>query len=371
MLPLMKLNHALALKRLLFAGSLLTSAVGASEAAWRLTPEQKPLQLTGFTGSLDLSGVARAGNTILVASDELTEVQTGTLDEAGRAIRCAAVLSLATADLPSEEGEKKKKKDGGKKKKAGEIDIEGVCFSAEENVFYVTGSHGVGKKKGDFQPARYGVYRIPLDPASGSVLAAQATRSSLLPWLETSAEFKDHVRQPLQQNGFNIEGIACKDGRLYFGVRGPNIDGKSYIIEAGAEELFRNEGRDVQPKVHAIPAGAGRGVREIVSVSGGFLIITGNAAAEPVKLFPQSIARGEDTGFALSFLPSSAPGQIGAPQLIGDISAPGGKAEGLLVLRDHDNALELLVLHDGLEQGGATQFTLRRPAKQVAVRGKE
>jgi len=343
---------------------LAVSPARAEDAAWRLTPQEKPLQLSGFTGSLDLSGAARAGNTILIGSDELTEVQAGTLDAAGRTIRSAASLSLDTAAFA---GLTKK----GKKKKAGEIDIEGVCFSAEEKAFYVTGSHGAGKKKGDFQPARYGVYRIPFDPASGAVLAAQATRSSLLPWLETSAEFKDHVRQPLQQNGFNIEGLACKDGRLYFGVRGPSLNGKAYIIKAGAADLFRNEGRDLQPKVHAIPAGDGRGLREIVSVAGGFLIITGNAAAEPVKNFPQSMARGEDTGFALSFLPSSGPGDLGAPQLVGDVSAPGGKAEGLLVLRDQDGALDVLVLHDGLEQGGATQFTLHRPAKEVALRAKE
>jgi hypothetical protein len=365
----MKLNHDHALRRLFFAAAFIASAAGASDStAWRLTPEQKPVQLSGFTGSLDISGVARTGNIVLIGSDELAEVQTGTLDEAGRAIRSTASLSLST---PTVEAPKKgKKKDGGKKK-AGEIDIEGACFSAEENVFYVTGSHGVGKKKGDFQPARCGVYRIPLDPASGAVLAAQATRSSLLPWLETSGEFREHVRQPLQQNGFNIEGIACKGGRLYFGVRGPNVDGKTYIIETDAAELFRDDGRSAQPQVHAISVGAGKGIREIVSVSDGFLIVTGNAAAEPVKNFPQSIARGDDTGFALSFLPSSGPGHIGAPQLIGDVSASGGKAEGLLVLRDDKDAIELLVLHDGLEQGGATQFTLRRPAKQVAAREKE
>ncbi len=353
--------------------ALLAAGVSTAEenAAWRLTASPNPLQLSGFTGSLDLSGVARAGNLVVIGSDELTEIQTGTLDEAGRTIRCAAGLSLATAESQAEEGAKKKKKDGAKKKKAAEIDIEGVCFSAEENVFYVTGSHGAGKKKGDFQPARCGVYRVPYDPASGAVLAAQATRSSLLPWLETSVEFKDHVRQPLQQNGFNIEGIACQEGRLYFGVRGPNREGNTWIIETGAAELFRNEGRGLQPKVHAIPAGAGRGIREITGVTGGFLIITGNAAAEPVKNFPQSLARGEDSAFALSFLPLSEAGAIGAPQLIGDVSAPGGKAEGLLVLRDQEDTLELLVLHDGREQGGATQFTLRRPAKEVASRGKE
>lgn len=342
---------------------LLTLGCGRAEVVpdWSLEAQESPIQLDGFLGSLDLSGIAKAGSHIVVVSDELSGVQTGTLNEETGAIEYSSALTLATAGLSKKSG---KKKEG--KKDAAEIDIEGVCFAADEKAFYVTGSHGVGKKKGDFQPMRYGVYRIPFDPATGVMRSAEVTRSTLLTWLETSALFKEHVRQPLQQNGFNIEGLACAGGRLYFGVRAPGIDGTAFIIEAGAEELFRLAGAELQPKVHTVPVGPDRGIRELVSVGGGFLMLTGNAGAEASKQFPQSTARQPDTGFALSFLPSNGPGNIGRPESIGDVSAPDGKAEGLLVLRDADGVMDLLILHDGLEQGGATMFTVRRPAKQVA-----
>lgn len=344
---------------------LALECVQAEEAsAWSLKPVAEPAELTGFLGALDLSGIAKAGNHVLVVSDELTGVQAGILDEKEGSIAFSSALNL-TAEAPGKGGKGGKKKDKAKKA-GGEIDMEGICYAAEENAFYVTGSHGVGKKKGDFQELRYGVYRIPFNPESGTMRAADVTRSSLLPWLETSTEFKDNVRQPLQQNGFNIEGLASAGGRLYFGVRGPNVDGAAFIIEVGAEELFRLGGKEIQPKVHRIPVGPDKGIRELVSVTGGFLMLTGNAGAEATKLFPQSTARQPDSGFTLSFLPSSGAGNIGSPELIGEVSASDGKAEGLLVLKDADGVLDLLILHDGLDQGGATAFTARRPAKQVA-----
>jgi len=351
--------------------ALLTPAFvkAGDDPSWSLKPQESPVQLNGFLGSLDLSGIAKTGRHVLIVSDELNGVQLGTLNEADGVIGYSSAISLATVE-PSKGG-KKKKKDGGKSSSSGEIDMEGIAYAPDEKAFYVTGSHGVGKKKGDFQALRYGVYRIPIDPETGVVRSAEVTRSSLLPWLETSPQFKEYVRRPLQQNGFNIEGIACSGGQLYFGVRGPNVDGSACIIEVGAEELFRNGGAAVLPKVHSIPVGPDKGIRELVSVAGGFLMLTGNAGAESSKLFPQSTARQPDTGFDLSFLPSSGLGNIGRPERIGDVSETDGKAEGLLVLRDADGVMDLLVLHDGLEQGGATAFTVRRPAKQVASREKQ
>src|SRR4030095_5738554 len=101
-----------------------------------------------------------------------------------------------------------------------------------------------------FQAMRYGIYRIPVNPETGAVRSAEVTQSSLLPWLESSPQFQDHVGRPLQQNGFNTEGLACAGGRLYFGVRGPSLDGSACIIEVGAEELFRRGGKELQPKRH-------------------------------------------------------------------------------------------------------------------------
>ena len=339
------------------------AAGGESDRSWKLEPRTPAVQLSGFMGSLDLSGIAMTGKNVLVVSDELTGVQGGTLDEKSGTITYTSAVSLALTG-----GKGGKKKGGGKS--GGEIDMEGACFAPEENAFYVTGSHGVGKKKGDVQLLRYGVYRIPYDAARGGLIPGEVTQTTLLPVLEQNAIFKDHLRQPLQQNGFNIEGLAWAGGKLFFGVRGPNIGGDSFVIEVPAGELFAKSGIGVEPRVHRIPAGAGKGIREIVSVKGGFLMLTGNAASEASKAFPESLAREEDAGFALSFVPRQANGDLGKPEVIGDVTQSGGKAEGLLVMKDEGGVIEIAVLHDGLEQGGATSFAIRRPANQV-VTGQE
>jgi hypothetical protein len=45
---------------------------------------------------------------------------------------------------------------------------------------------------------------------------------------------------------------------------------------------------------------------------------------------------------------------------IGNVSAPGGKAEGLLVLEDAATSVHIAIIHDGIDQGGTTSYFLRR-----------
>ena len=330
----------------LLAAAFLTTLPAAGQAGWQCRALESPPALTGFLESEDLSGIARCGTHVLVASDEGANLQLGNISADG--IRYTANVPLVPA--------------GSTSPGSGEIDMEGVCYAANERAFYVTGSHGVGKKKGDFQLARYGVYRIPFDAEKGGVQADAITQSSLLPWLDGSAEFKDHIRRPLQRNGFNIEGIAHADGRLFFGVRGPALAGHGWIIEVEAASLFTAEGSDAKATAHRIPLGVDRGIREIVKIEGGFLLLTGNAGAEPSKKFRESTARKPDAAFGLVFVPWAGTGPLGQPVDVADVSAPDGKAEGLLVLEETARTVQVLVLHDGLEQGGASGYVLERPA---------
>ncbi len=61
------------------------------------------------------------------------------------------------------------KKGGKDKKSGGELDLEGVCYSMEEKVFYATGYHGVGKRRGDFERNRFNVFRIPSNAETGTL----------------------------------------------------------------------------------------------------------------------------------------------------------------------------------------------------------
>lgn len=349
--------------RLIFRATLLAFLFSASAATlaaapaldpalgWKLTPSPRQWTAQGFAESLDLSGIAAVGNEhCLVASDELTAVQLGRIDRRNGRIVAGAMVPLA----------------GPAAAKGPEIDIEGVAATPDGKRYFVTGSHGVGKKKGDIQPTRFAVYEIPVNPATGEVDGARIRRASLQEWLQRSAELAPHLYRPLQMNGLNIEGLAYADGKLFFGLRGPNLKGHAHILETDARALF--EGGPIECTVHRLPLGDGRGVRDLASCRDGFLVLTGNASAEPSKKFPASEAREPDARFQLAWWkPGSRPDLV----MIGELPVAAGKAEALLVLEETKTHIDLLCLHDGAPEGAPAAFRLSRPALAAsAQRGK-
>lgn len=328
--------------RLLSALLLTFLPAAASAAPWRMETLSPAWQVTGFAESLDLSAIAAVNGTrCLVGSDELFSVQNGTIDTAARRISGGGLVPLLTA---------------GKGKKKKEIDIEGIAVSPKDNRYYITGSHGTGKKKGDFQPSRCHVFELGVDPATGEVLPDQIRQASLLPWLEKNAELNAFIRQPLQQNGFNIEGLTFSGGRLYFGVRGPNVSGTGFVIEADPASLFGGGLPDC--RLHKLPLGEGRGIREIAAVEGGFLVLTGNASAEASEKFPVSLSRSGDSRFEMLHW---QPGKTEAVSRVGTLPSFPGKAEALLVLEDKKEYVDVLVLFDGAQDGGPRSLRLHRP----------
>lgn len=319
---------------------LLSTACARHDAAaprLEILPDQ--WHLAGFENSLDLSGIAAASRTqVLVGSDEMFHVQPGAVDFAKQRIESRRPIALPL------------RSHGGKQ----EIDIEGVAFSPADQAYYSVGSHGLGKKKGDDQPDRHSVHRIPVDSATGRVDKDGIHRASLLPWLQRTPEIAPYLKRPLQQNGFNIEGLAWSGGKLYFGLRAPNVDGRALVLELAPERLFG--GTPGPLRVHSFPVGKGRGIRELAAVRDGFVVLTGNASAEPSKKFPVSAAPGPDTRFELFFWD----GRGGHASRIGRLPANGGKAEALLVLDDAAGHIDLLVLFDGLLGGEPTAVRLHR-----------
>src|SRR6266508_350209 len=74
-----------------------------------------------------------------------------------------------------------------------------------------------------------------------------------------------------KENRVDIEGLAVKDGRLYFGFRGPVLrDGWVPILVTAWDDVDAAEVRYVQLD--------GRGIRDIAVVDDGFLILAGPVA---------------------------------------------------------------------------------------------
>jgi hypothetical protein len=317
----------------------------ADGGGWTVAAVPDTWHFRGFREDQDLSGLAAWDDRhVLVVTDETVTVQSGIMDRAARTVTAGSEIPLP---LPVA-GDKT------------EADAEGVAVLREDGAYYVTGSHGLGKKKADFQPSRCQVYRIPVDAATGEPMAAGITAASLLPWVEQHPDLAAHVRQPLQLNGFNIEGLAARDGRLWFGLRAPNRNGVAFVIEADPAGLF--SGKMDGAVLHRIPVGQGLGIRELAALRDGFLVLTGNASAEATRKQPTTMAPGEDQKFALWFWRPSGPGSYSVK--IGELPEPSAKAEGLLILRDEGNRIDVLVLFDSAAGGGPKQYAVTRPAER-------
>ncbi|PHS15986.1 MAG: hypothetical protein COA78_04315 [Blastopirellula sp.] len=155
---------------------------------------------------------------------------------------------------------------------------------------------------------------------------------------------------PSKENGIDIEGIAWHDDKLYIGLRGPVLRWNFVpVMIVDFDNLDNANVRYVQLD--------GRGIRDLVRINNGFLILAGANGDEPLS-------------FQLYFWngKNCFPGEINkrSPHvvLLGTVpTPPGSKAEGIAVLNLDDQDAknyELLVIYDGLQGGRPTRYLLPR-----------
>ena len=301
-------------------------APAPAQTVWRLTELPGTWTLTGFAEDADLSGMAAWDiQHCLVCTDEKSNIQPGLIDRSAHTITAGAAFPL----LP------------GAPKKT-ETDCEGVAVSHPDKCYYVTGSHGVAKKSGDLQPSRSHVFRIPVNAATGTPDTNAVQAGSLMPWLMQNPVLSPSINKDLQHDGFNIEGLTWKDGKLWFGVRAPNIGGEIFVIEAVPASLFTPT---PVATLHRLQAGTGLGIREIAALKDGFLILTGESNSDT----------GPDKQFRLY---RWTPGQ--PPEFVGPLPAAEGKAEGLYVLDETNGAVDVLVIYDSGPSGGPHAYRISK-----------
>jgi len=239
-----------------------------------------------------------------------------------------------------------------------EVDIEGIAVI--DATCYVTGSHGLAKRSGEFQRSRHNCFRFKIDPETGNKVGNVQT-STLRDVLQKNPVLSPYYNKILQQRGVNIESLAAKNKMLYFGLRSPNLNGNAFVIEISPKELFESR-IDKKYRLHIVRVGNGLGIREMASVENGFLIITGNAGSEPGN------SRTPDTETDVKDWDPSMPYYIffwdGAEKAekIGKIPRQdkNHKAEAMLVLEETPFKIEVLVLFDGPEGGSPTIYEIKK-----------
>ena len=243
-----------------------------------------------------------------------------------------------------------------------EADIEGIA--CEGDLVHAIGSHSRKRPKpkpADSREANLARLETigPPDPARDVLvrfrLASDGTHSeleatTLRPAIEADPILGPFAAIPCKENGVDIEGLAIRDGVLRVGFRGPVLQrGFVPVLScrfaspiAATESLYLNLG--------------GRGVRDLDRVDDGFLVLAGPVGDVPAS-FPVYLWDGGDC------LPGGGqPTGAGRLALLGEIPTPeGGKAEGLVVESESAHDYTALILYDGLADGGATRFRIRKP----------
>ena len=263
---------------------------------------------------------------------------------------------------------------------SGELDAEGAA--TDGRYFYITGSHSA--KRGDCASntdSRH-VLRLRLDPATGralrspgGALAEQADTGRLWDIMQAQAGLAPHVGERkclgsappdeaprlAGQQGVNIEGLAVRDGRLHFGFRGPASNGVAAVLSVDAEALFSAQAAS-NPKatLTRLALGSNRGIRDMVAVRGGFLLLAG----------PDDSPASQGVGWVVAWWDGqSAEGRVVQPKILAALDLGGVKLrkcdkelkpEAMTLLEETPAAYKLLVLSDGLCDGGPLTFTLAR-----------
>ena len=261
-----------------------------------------------------------------------------------------------------------------------ELDAEAAA--TDGRYFYVTGSHSAKRSDCASNPGSRHVIRFRLDPSTGRALRSPANNPAgalvdyadtdrLWDIMQTQPALAAHVgerkclgseppsKAPLMagQQGVNIEGMAVQGGRLYFGFRGPVVGGVAKVLAVNADALFA--GGDPQAAVTRIALGAHRGIRDMVAVKNGLLLLAG----------PDDGPANKAVGWTLVLWDGKDSGQTVAPKVLAALDLSGVKLRGcdeelkpeaITVLEETPQTYKLLVLSDGMCDGGPLAFTVAR-----------
>jgi len=259
-----------------------------------------------------------------------------------------------------------------KKPEKEELDAEGAA--TDGTYFYVTGSHSAKRHDNckENKDSRY-VIRFSLDTATGQAkrssegkLDNPSSKVDLWKIMGLLPELNNQVKPG--NCGVDIEGLAVSNGRLYFGFRSP-----AAILSVDADAFFTNNNpktkviyKNSKANVTFVELGAGRGIRDMVAVKDGFLLLTG----------PDDDQKNKST---VNWKIDWWDGESATPKTLAQLDLSGlkkprtlqegkreckdndeRKPEAITVLDETPQAYKLLILSDGMCDGGAMTFTVNR-----------
>jgi hypothetical protein len=301
--------------------------------------------------SKDISAVAVMGDYLVIGADE------GHVVQILKKIDATTYKVERKYSLPDgQETDRKKKEDP-------ELDIEGIAVNG--NTVFIVGSHSSKRAKVKqeneknraykknrkrltktrAEKSRRVLYRFNLDE-NGKLDSAIDVKDLWSVILQFPV-LKPFTAIPSKENGIDIEGIAAKGKQLYIGFRGPVLR-NNWVPVLITEFDAPSEGAELR-YVNL----NGLGIRDMVSVKDGFLILAGPMGDGPGG-YHLYLWNGLDC----------VPGKNGAKgrlQYLGQIAVdPDTKAEGMTLLPGKkDDLQQLLIVFDGPERGNPKRYQLQ------------
>lgn len=247
-----------------------------------------------------------------------------------------------------------------------ELDAEAA---ANDGVYtYVVGSHSVKRNSCKPNPASHHLIRFKTEwtqDASGAqhaeVKELQVT-DKLWGLLKAKPELSDFVGGCLgdQQSptapapGINIEGMAARGGRLYFGFRSPSVNGAVPVYSVDADSLFGDG--VLSPEIVKLEVSANLGIRDMTTGESAILLLVGPDDREPATSPKWYIAEWRDQSSA-------------AIRRLAELDLDGLKftscfkelkPEAITILDEAPHRYKVVVLSDGVCDGGPLVFDLPR-----------
>lgn len=337
--------------------------------------ESPPAKLTD-----SLSAAVFVGDSLWVASDELTSVERLVTDDGltFQHHKSFALNELVTLPALGTDFDQ-------------EIDIEGMDF--RDSHLWLVGSHSIKRKKVEKSDAgpdsklikklaktetdgnRFILARIPLiaanesgglellkrvedPPGSGRILQASqlpgdTRRNALTDALKQAELGKGDVHLgsflnvPGKDNGIDIEGLAVVGEKVFVGLRGPVLRGWAIVLELSVgtsdptQLVLKNLGTDARPyKKHFLDLG-GLGIRDLCVHGQDLLVLAGPTMNldGPTVLYRWKNA-----------LNTSDESVVRGAQLVHEIDIPFGSgtdhAEGIAIVPGNEPQIQILVVYD-------------------------
>lgn len=239
-----------------------------------------------------------------------------------------------------------------------EIDAEGAAYASP--CLYVSGSHGRGRK-GKLRPSAFYLFCVPVDPIDGQPnfpfesdeLSPHILRSGFLrQTIRENEDLASFAEKQLDMQGVSIEGLAALDGQLFFGLRSPSVDGNALLFGVDLDDIFR--GTAPLARVHRVPLGENTGVRDLAAVSNGILILAARSDDAP------NDEDGDEAPLPTVWLwDVSHDGRAQNLGILPNISTT-DKPETLLVLEETEELYRVLIMFDGVKNGGPTEFSIEK-----------